>query len=274
MTHAFSVRSGMYACYTDSERCFYYSEKNKPVQQQPDINHRSDENKSHVSGHARKQPYTSYNLFFLVPFLCWVVIGALMLSQYDKQALFSAVNMRHTPFLDVMMYQISRLGEGAVIAVVLLVLLGIRTLRNKWYVVTALLCNVVPAMLIQLMKRIYQSPRPLQYFNDAAWIHVGADWPRLYHNSFPSGHTAGSFSFLCFLACLLPPRYRIFGVVLFVLALLVGISRIYLAVHFFADIYTGSILGTAVSVMILMIMNYFRPRFFKTNDPLISTNAS
>lgn len=238
--------------YGGGSEVFIQSEKIKPVQ---------------------RQPYTSYNLFFFIPFLCWMVAGAVCLVLYDKQEMFAAVNMRHTPFRDIVMHYASRMGEGAVIVVVLLVLMGISTFRNWWYFTTALLCNVVPALITQMLKRMYDSPRPLRYFNDAAWIHVGMDWPRLYHNSFPSGHTTGAFSFFCFLACFLPPRYRFIGIGLFLIALLVGFSRIYLAAHFFADIYAGSIMGTCIALLILMVMNYFRPRFFKTNDPVTTTGA-
>lgn len=185
-----------------------------------------------------------------------------------------AVNMRHTPFRDAVMYYASMMGEGSVITVVLLVLMGISTFRNWWYFITALLCNVVPALVIQILKRIYEAPRPLRYFNDAAWIHIGMDWPRLYHNSFPSGHSTGAFSFFCFLACFLPRRYRFVGVIFFLLALLVAFSRIYLAAHFFSDIYVGSIMGTCLALLMLTVMNYYRPRFFKNNDPFTSTGAS
>ncbi len=221
----------------------------------------------------QQKPYTSYNPFFFIPFLCWVIAGGICLGWYDKQELFAAVNMRHTPFLDIVMYHVTRIGEGAVITVVLLVLMGVGVFRNWWYFFTALLCNAVPPLIIQVMKRIYEAPRPLRYFNDAAWIHISADWPRLYHNSFPSGHSSGAFSFFCFLACFLPRKYRAAGMVFFLLALIVAFSRIYLTAHFFSDIYAGSIVGTCLTLLFLIVMNYFRPRFFKTNDPITTTGA-
>ncbi len=60
--------------------------------------------------------------------------------------------------------------------------------------------------------------------------------------SFPSGHTATAFATATVIA-LLHPRLRIPA---FALAALVGMSRIYLGVHFFFDVLAGAALGLAV----------------------------
>lgn len=209
------------------------------------------------------KPATTYNPWFLIPFALWVVTGGVLLSIHGNEALFKAVNTRHTPFLDVGMYYTTMLGEGVFITIVLLVLLGVHSLRNWWYFTAALLCNVLPTLLTQVIKRRVGAPRPLKFFEGADWVHTLPGWPRLMENSFPSGHTCGAFAFFTFLALLLPVRYRAWGIVLFLIAFMVGYSRMYLAVHFFADVYAGSIIGTVVAVSVIAVMNRYQSAFFK-----------
>jgi len=210
-----------------------------------------------------QKPYTSYNPWFLVPFVIWVVAGAILLLSTGDVAIFRYINQHHTPSLDVIMYYSTMLGEGAVIALVLLVLMGKSSLRNWWYFTAALLSAVLPSLITQLVKRSIDAPRPLKFFNGADWIHLLPHWPRHLEHSFPSGHTCGAFAFLTFLALLLPSRYRPWGLLLLILGLLVAYSRIYLAVHFMRDVYVGSILGTGFTLLVIALMNRYRTVFFK-----------
>lgn len=199
----------------------------------------------------------------MFPFVVWLVVGAILLSTAGDEAIFRFINQHHTPYLDVIMYYSTMLGEGAVIALVLLVLMGKAGLRNWWYFTAALLSAVLPSLITQAVKRSIDAPRPLKFFGNADWIHILPGWPHHMEHSFPSGHTCGAFAFFTFLALLLPARYRIWGVVLFVLAMLVGYSRIYLAVHFMRDVYVGSIIGTGFTLLVIAIMTRYKEAFFK-----------
>jgi len=210
-----------------------------------------------------KKPYTSYNLYFLVPFLLWLVVGGIMLLMYDKQTLFTMVNTHYSSFTDVVMSAATQMGEASFITIVLLLLLSLSSLRNWWYFTTALIANVLPTVFTQLLKHWADAPRPLKYFNDAAWIHILPTWQRLTEHSFPSGHTCGAFGMYCLLSCLLKPAYKYVGIIFFCLAMLVAYSRMYLAAHFFADVYVGSIVGTAVSIVTLWLMRKAQPYFFR-----------
>lgn len=210
-----------------------------------------------------QKPYTSYNPWFLVPFGIWLVVGAVLLLTTGDESIFRFINQNHTPFLDVLMYNSTMLGEGMVIAVVLLVLLGKSSLRNWWYFTAALLSAILPSVITQVIKRSMDAPRPLKFFGNVDWIHLLPDWPRHMEHSFPSGHTCGAFAFFTFLAILLPARHRAWGVILFILAALVAYSRIYLAVHFMRDVYAGSILGTGFTILVVSLMNRYQAVFFK-----------
>lgn len=210
-----------------------------------------------------RKPYTSYNPYFFIPFLIWVMVGAGLLFLTDKETFFRWINGSHSSLLDSIMYKGTMLGEGAVITLILIVLLGVRRYRNWWYFVAAIACGILPSLVTQVVKRNVGAPRPIKFFRDADWIHTVADWPRLMENSFPSGHTCGAFSLFTFLSVLLLPRYKHWGVIFFFLALFVAYTRIYLAVHFLEDVYIGSIIGTGVTFAVIAVMNRFSYLFFR-----------
>ena len=79
-----------------------------------------------------QKPYTSYNVYFLLPFAIWVVGGGIALIVSDKETLFRIFNTNHTSFLDSIMLGVTTLGEGWFITVVLLVLFVYSSVRNWW----------------------------------------------------------------------------------------------------------------------------------------------
>jgi membrane-associated phospholipid phosphatase len=81
--------------------------------------------------------------------------------------------------------------------------------------------------------------------------------------SFPSGHTCTAFCLFCFLAFILTPRYKWLGLVFFILAMAVGYSRIYLAAHFFLDVYVGSIIGVIFTILVVAIMRQYPHYFYR-----------
>lgn len=70
--------------------------------------------------------------------------------------------------------------------------------------------------------------------------------------SFPSGHTTSAFALFTFVALCLPYK-RAVGIFLFFIALLTGISRIYLVQHFFKDVYAGALLGLLIGMTCFVV---------------------
>lgn len=229
---------------------------------EPDKVHRGEE-KIEIT----ERPYISYNPYFIIPFLIWVVIGGIALLFHDRQVLFAMVNTRHTETVDILMVLCTRMGEGIVSVVLLSALLFIPSLRNKWYVIAALLTNALPALLTQVIKSSINAPRPLTVFKGAQWVHTLPEWPRLMERSFPSGHTCAAFCLFCFLSFFLSYGHRAWAILFFLLALLVGYSRLYLAAHFFHDIYAGSILGTTFTIGMMFLLEHYRGYFFRYVRP-------
>ncbi|MFT4062636.1 MAG: phosphatase PAP2 family protein [Edaphocola sp.] len=197
--------------------------------------------------------------FFLLAFFVWVIVGALTLVGEENRGIYRFVNLHHTPFADISFSYLTHFGEAPVICACLLLLpLAAKKFRQPRFLLTMVACNIVPFLLTQAVKALINAPRPLKYFEEASWINRVAGQPVNYNYSFPSGHSEGVFAFTCFLALLLPCKYRHFSWLLFLLALAVGYSRIYLSQHFYADVYAGSIIGTLGCCATYLLMNPFK----------------
>jgi len=104
-------------------------------------------------------------------------------------------------------------------------------------------------MLSQIMKQSWDEPRPIKFFSvnfpDIQLHQIVGEHLHSSH-SFPSGHTITAFAF--FLALAYFTKRPLLHFLYFVLALLVGFSRIYLSQHFVLDVLVGSVVGVAVTV--------------------------
>ena len=105
-----------------------------------------------------------------------------------------------------------------------------------------------------IMKPLFARPRPYVYYADnplfMSWYefagaHIESD------KSFPSGHTTAAFEIGIALFLVLNKKYSwIFPV----FSALVGLSRIYLMVHYVTDVLGGVIVGTFAGIMGYVIM--------------------
>lgn len=201
-----------------------------------------------------------FNPYFFVPFFLWCIVGAYFLLQYDSTTLFVFINNNNSPLGDKLMVWASSIGEGWMIAAICATFFLFKPFRNPWFLATAVLCTILPSIITQIIKFQVAAPRPMAVYQNQDWVHHLASWDLLHHHSFPSGHTTGAFSFLCLLSCVMPRSYWFIGLVFFFVALSVAYARVYLAAHFFVDVYFGSIIGTVLAFVISQLVFYYKDK--------------
>lgn len=75
--------------------------------------------------------------------------------------------------------------------------------------------------------------------------------------SFPSGHTAGAFAAATVIALGMPKGW---GIPALILAFAIGLSRIYLGVHFPSDVAMGAIIGSIIGGVVFRLGQRIRFR--------------
>ena len=159
------------------------------------------------------------------------------IGQRIDALVFSFFNTHgHRPqWLDRTMLAITELGNGIVtIAIALILFFAVdHQLAYKFILGTLTLW-----LIVELMKVSIRRPRPFSRLTDARTVGTPAKG-----KSFPSGHTSQAF----YIATLLLQYFHagiFLTIVLYLVALLVGITRMYMGMHYPRDVLAGAILGT------------------------------
>lgn len=160
-------------------------------------------------------------------------------SRDFDQAVRGAIHHYASPAITRAMFAITFMGNpGLALAAIVVVAIF---LYVRWYRATIwLLITLAGATILDLsLKWAFHRTRPTQYFGML---------PHTY--SFPSGHALYSFCFYGVLAGLLADRIQSLAVRIVtwtataLLVLAIGISRIYLGVHYPTDVLGGYLTGT------------------------------
>jgi membrane-associated phospholipid phosphatase len=111
--------------------------------------------------------------------------------------------------------------------------------RSRLSLLYVLLSIGVAGLISYIMKKSFSEPRPYEVDTRITQLSVGGGY------SLPSGHTTEAFASAMALT-LLYPRWFVF-IPMFAWALVVGLSRIHLGVHYPFDIFVGMFIGSSVS---------------------------
>lgn len=180
---------------------------------------------------------------FFIPYLVFLVVCLVIKFLFTKEQIYFGVNSVYSSFGDFITPFLTDLGNGWTI----LALSAILALFN--YRVAFLMASsyALTSLSAQVVKYIADAPRPTLLFKDRlSEIHVVKGVYLLQFDSFPSGHTVTAFSagvLITYLA-----KNKNWGILLFLVAVAVGYSRMYLSEHFFEDVVAGSALGVILTV--------------------------
>lgn len=154
---------------------------------------------------------------------------------------------RRAPWLDSMMLVFTQIGNGIFAALVALILF-FRV--NHLLAYELALGTLTLWMAVELIKVIIHRNRPFIRLKNMRIVGAQARG-----RSFPSGHTSQSF----FMATLLLHYYQVdfyMWLMLYTIALLVGMTRMYLGMHYPRDVIGGAILGTAWGLLGVIVNNF------------------
>ena len=197
------------------------------------------------------------NLKWIILFICLIGFLALAEDVFNKEIMKGDIigykvvsTFLISDFATPIAKFITNFG-GAIFLIILTILLLV-VLKNKKVGLSICTNLVVVTILNQLLKRLLQRPRPTEF--------------RIIEEngySFPSGHSMVSMAFYGYLIYLI---YRfvknkylkwISIVLLSLLICLIGISRIYLGVHYTSDVLGGFLISISYLVIYISAVNKF-----------------
>jgi membrane-associated phospholipid phosphatase len=183
---------------------------------------------------------------FFIPYMVVLVLCLLIKIMFSREQIYFAVNSRNFPLGDFIAPYLTDLGNFW--AVVVLSLILVLFSYSKAFML--LLVNGITALIAQIVKHIFDSPRPILYFQSQL-VHIhfvkGVEMLRLH--SFPSGHTVSAFTTALLFTYW--AKNKFWGFPLLLLAICVGYSRMYLSEHFFEDVTAGSVIGTISTICLI-----------------------
>lgn len=189
--------------------------------------------------------------FLLTSFLFICLIFYVMLvgpqNMMMNDVLYHLARGIRQPGLDVVMINITLLGQKQVILPAVMALFAILLIRKRWRVAFyAISVAILAGGSVYIIKNILKSPRPWGIFAS----------PETY--SLPSGHATLSMTVYMGLAFIVASnlKNKSYNVLIYGLALaltfMVGISRVYLGAHWFTDIVAGWLLSAAILMFIII----------------------
>lgn len=201
--------------------------------------------------------FITKNLKWIILFICLIGFLALAEDVFHKEIMNGDIigyeiisKFLISDFVTPIAKFITNFG-GAIFLIVLTIVLFI-VIKNKKIGVSIFSNLVIVTILNQSLKGILQRPRPTEYriIEETGY-------------SFPSGHSMISMAFYGYLIYLIYKYVKnkyikwISIVVLSLLICTIGISRIYLGVHYTSDVLGGFLISISYLVIFISAVNKF-----------------
>ncbi|GGA32167.1 phosphatase PAP2 family protein [Kroppenstedtia guangzhouensis] len=160
---------------------------------------------------------------------------AARLQNVDHRFVFYVNRQWKCRFMDWLMSRVTHVGGAGFTLSFLLAWFALPVSPIRYWALEGLVSLVSSHLAVRMGKHCWQRLRPYLQHSDLRMVSSP-----LNDYSFPSGHTAAAFS----LALIWIFHVPWLSVLLFPLAMAVGLSRIYLGLHYPTDVVVGAWLGT------------------------------
>ncbi|TLV02777.1 phosphatase PAP2 family protein [Dyadobacter luticola] len=180
---------------------------------------------------------------------------------HSDQELFLWLNGMHTPWLDAIMYWVT-FKYTWVPMYILLIFFSMKPGLKKGLaaILTVIIAVVIADQITSgLMKPYFVRFRPCHEPTLNGLVHEVTGCGGLY--GFASSHASTSFALAVTWFAFLRNNVRYIGLI-FVWAALYSYSRVYVGVHYPADIFVGAIVGTLVGFMCVLLYHTFSKRYY------------
>ncbi|MFO7978734.1 MAG: phosphatase PAP2 family protein [Bacteroidales bacterium] len=184
------------------------------------------------------------------------------LLEFD-QKLFLFLNGLRMEQLDMVMYYISYKFTWVPLYIILTVLLA---KKYRWKALPLMIFVVILITMSDqgsvFFKNFFERLRPCRDPDLEGLVHlVRQRCGGVY--GFVSSHATNAFALAIFMGKILNDRFRVVYPVMIVYAILNGYSRIYLGVHYPADVVFGSLLGIGIGLGVVFMWNKWEQYFYK-----------
>ncbi|MBC8525363.1 MAG: phosphatase PAP2 family protein [Candidatus Cloacimonetes bacterium] len=189
----------------------------------------------------------SDNHFVWIPLILILFLIALVYFTGSNRIIFFWINGLHKYTGDTIWSILTIFGDGLIMAMLLFPMIR----RRPDIIWTVLIASILVTILVQIPKEVIHLYRPPKILSPEEFHLIG---PKYRCRAFPSGHTATIFTLVGVLSLSISKNWK--KIILISFAILVGISRVAVGVHWPLDVLGGAFIGWLAACLGIFIAKH------------------